>query len=112
MLPLFTLPLPLQGREGEREPCMSVKGSLKAGVIPMTAEAALLTRTFRVGKRTVTLTFPRPRSGEALMMTAEWDPDPPRRLTVKELRAYRRGRDAAVAELAAELGVRAAVVEL
>lgn len=78
----------------------------------MTAEAALLTRTFRVGKRTVTLTFPRPKAGDALCLACEWSPDPPRRLSKAELRQYRAGRNAAVAELARELGVKAAVVEV
>lgn len=78
----------------------------------MAAETAILIRSFRVGRRTVTLTFPRPKEGSMLAMACEWDPEPPRRLSKAEWRQYRAGRDAAVAELAAELGVTAAVIEL
>lgn len=78
----------------------------------MTGEAAILTRTFKVGRRTCTLTFPRPKAGDALCLACEWSPGPPRRLSKAEWREYRAGRNAAVAELARELGVRAAVVEL
>ena len=75
-------------------------------------ESAALTRTWRVGKRTVTCTVPRPRSGEVLSTAMEWDPDMPRRLSRREWQQYRTGRDKAFAELFAELGIRGAVLEI
>lgn len=70
----------------------------------MTAEAALLVREFPVGKRTVTMTIPRPRCDRVVSMAAEWDPDLPKRLSVREWRQYRAGRDAALAEVGQLLG--------
>jgi hypothetical protein len=47
--------------------------------------------------------FPKPEIGVAHMMV-EWAPTVPRRLTKKEARQYRSGRDAAVAELLKQMG--------
>lgn len=76
----------------------------------MTAEA-VFTRTWRVGHRTVTLTAPRPKPGAVASVVMEWEPNMPRRLTPDEMTAYRSGRDAALAELAVELGGPVAVIE-
>ncbi len=78
----------------------------------MPGEAAAMTRTWRVGKRRVTLTVPRPQSGQVATTTLEWAPDMPRRLFRREWKQYRAGRDAAFAELFAELGIRGAVLEV
>jgi len=82
-------------------------------VDPMTAEAAAIVRSFRVGPRTVTLTIQAPRKGEVVNMVAEWHPGPPGRPpTEEELRQYREGRNAALAELADRMGERVMVVEI
>ena len=78
----------------------------------MTAETPALVRTFRVGRRKVTLTVPQVRSGQVLHAATEWHPDVPRRLSRREMAQYRRGRDAAFAELCAELGINGALVEM
>ena len=78
----------------------------------MSAEAAAMTRTWRVGKRKVTATVPQVRAGKVLHAAIEWHPDMPRRLSRREWEQYRSGRDAAFAELFAELGIRGAVVEI
>ena len=78
----------------------------------MTGEAAALVRTWRVGRRTVTMTAPQIRIGQVGMATIEWAPDMPRRLSRRELKQYRTGRDAAFAELCADLGIRGALGEI
>ena len=78
----------------------------------MSGEAAAMTRTWRVGKRTVTCTVPQVRSGQVLHAAFEWTPNMPRRLSRREWRQYRAGRDKAFAELFAELGVKGAVLEV
>lgn len=70
-----------------------------------------ITRSWSVGKYRVTMTIPRSGSG-LLAATVEWEPYLPKRLTDAELRQYRAGRDAALAEMAAELGVTVGLVEL
>lgn len=77
----------------------------------MSASAAVLTRSWSVGRFTVTLTCPRPEAGASQVAAIEWAPHAPDRLTAAELRQYREGRDAAVAELAGALRLRIAVVE-
>jgi hypothetical protein len=77
----------------------------------MPAEAAAIVRTWPVGRRVVTLTCPPPRPGEVACIAVEWSPDAPRRLSATELRAYRRGRDAALAEVGAALGGPILIVE-
>ncbi len=76
------------------------------------AEKAALVRTWRVGKRKVTVTVPQIRTGQVLYAAFEWTPNMPRRLSRREWRQYRKGRDAAFAELFAEIGIRGAVLEV
>ena len=78
----------------------------------MSAEAPALTRSFPVGHRIVTVTMPAPRRGKVRYMMIEWTPDPPRRLSKREWRQYRAGRNAAVAELAKWAGMKAAIIEI
>ena len=78
----------------------------------MSAETALLSRSWAVGARTVTLTIPRPKPGGAVYCTAEWSPSEPSRMSVDELAQYRAGRNHALAAIAAELGINVAVLEL
>ncbi len=78
----------------------------------MPGESAAMTRTWRVGKRTVTATLPRARSGQVAHAAFEWHPDMPRRLSRREWKQYRKGRDAAFAELFTDLGIRGAVLEI
>ena len=78
----------------------------------MPGEAAALVRTWRVGKRKVTMTAPKIRIGQVGMATIEWHPDMPRRLSRRELKQYRTGRDAAFADLCADLGIRGALGEI
>ena len=78
----------------------------------MTAETPALIRTFRVGKRKVTLSVPQIRSGQVAHAVIEWHPDMPRRLSRREWKQYRQGRDAAFAELCGELGVSGALIEI
>lgn len=76
----------------------------------MSAEAALLTRTWKVGIRDVTMTIPRPRAGQPVHVACEWAPSAPQRLSGAEWRQYRAGRDAALRDLCAELGLRGGLV--
>ena len=78
----------------------------------MTGEAAALVRTWRVGRRTVTMTAPQIRIGQVGMATVEWHPNIPSKLSRRELKQYRTGRDAAFAELCADLGIRGALGEI
>ncbi|MBI4183709.1 MAG: hypothetical protein HY521_06905 [Proteobacteria bacterium] len=78
----------------------------------MSAESPILTRHFSVGERTVTLTMPRPKVGGLVCMAVEWSPTVPRRLSRRELRQYRAGRDAALAEVGRVLGGPVGVVEI
>ena len=78
----------------------------------MSGEAAALVRTWRVGKRQVTMTAPKLRNGQVAMATIEWQPDMPRRLSRRALKQYRTGRDTAFAELCADLGIRGALGEI
>ena len=77
----------------------------------MNAEAAI-SRSWAVGDRTVTLTVPRSRPGAVMCAAVEWSPSEPNSLTGQELALYRIGRNEAIAEIAAELGIRAAVLDL
>ncbi len=76
------------------------------------AEQAALVRSWRVGKRTVTVTVPQVRSGQVLHAAFEWYPNMPRRLSRREWKQYRKGRDAAFADLFAELGIRGLLCEI
>ena len=66
----------------------------------MTATAALISRTWTVGKRfRVTLTIPRPLPGQVACAACEWLPAIPERMNKREQRDYYRGRDDALREL-------------
>ncbi len=78
----------------------------------MPGEAAAMTRTWRVGRRKVTLTAPQIRSSQVATATIEWAPDMPRRLSRKEWKQYRAGRDAAFAGLCGDLGIRGLLCEI
>ena len=78
----------------------------------MTGETAALVRTWRVGKRRVTMTAPQVRIGQVGVATVEWEPDMPSKLSRREQKQYRAGRDAAFAELCGELGIRGALGEI
>ena len=78
----------------------------------MTTEAAVLVRSFRDGKRTVTWTIPKPRPGSVMHSATAWDPDLPMHLSKCEWSDYRAGRDAIYTELSALLGTRIAIIEL
>ena len=70
-------------------------------------------RSFAVGVRfTATLRAVRCDDSGALAAVIEWTPRRPERLTPAEVQTYRRGRDDALRELAAELGVGVAVAEV
>lgn len=77
----------------------------------MSAETVVLSRTWTVGKRTVTFTVPQPKPGHAVHCCCEWSPDEPQRLAGTEWLQYVAGRNAAIAELAHELGVNVAVID-
>jgi hypothetical protein len=73
----------------------------------------LLRTTFRVGRRyRCTLTIPHIERGEALAMQTEWSPGIPKRLSKREIQDYRRGRDAALAEVARLIGGNVLCVEV
>ncbi len=78
----------------------------------MTGEAAAMMRTWRVGRRKVTLTVPQTRSGQVAIAAIEWHPDMLRRLSRRELKQYRIGRDAAFSNLCGVLGVRGLLCEI
>ena len=74
----------------------------------------LVTTTFRVGRRfNVAMTIPSFGPSETLSMNVEWSPDvPKRRLNKREIQDYRRGRDAALAEVARLIGGNVLCVEV
>ncbi len=76
------------------------------------AESAALVRQWRVGAFTATLTMARPMRGKAGAAVIEWHPHVPTDLDDDQLKQYRAGRDAALADLASRLGVRIGVAEL
>ena len=78
----------------------------------MSAEAVAFTRSWRVGKFRATLSCPRPRPGVTASAVIEWWPSVPQRMTPAEVAKYRAGRDSALADLARELRVGVAVVDL
>ena len=75
-------------------------------------ERAALVRSWRVGRRKVTMTAPRLRNGQVSMATIEWLPTMPRKLSRREIKQYRAGRDKAFAELCGDLGVRGVLCEI
>ena len=76
------------------------------------AEQAALVRSWRVGRRTVTATMPQPRRGQVRHTVMEWSPDQPRRLSQREWKQYRAGRDKAFAEMFAYLGIKGLVLDI
>ena len=78
----------------------------------MSAEAALVVRSWPVGKRTCTMTVQRFKPGSVMNVVAEWSPSEPSRLSEAEWKQYRAGRNHALAGIAAELGINVAVLEL
>ena len=78
----------------------------------MTAEAAAMVRTWRVGSRRVTMTAPKLRNGQVSFAAMEWEPDVPTKLSKREAKQYMKGRDAAFAELCGELGIRGMLCEI
>lgn len=79
----------------------------------MTAAAAMLSRSWRVGRWTVTLSIPALTPGLGAAGVVEWSPAMPGRpLTPSELAQYRSGRDATLAAFAQAKGLAAAVAEL
>ncbi len=78
----------------------------------MSAEAAMAVRSWSAGRHTCTLTVQRPKASALVACVIEWAPVQPVRLTDAEIAEYRAGRNKALAEVARELGVNAAVIEL
>ena len=78
----------------------------------MSAGAALVVRSWPVGKRTCTLTVQRFKPGAVMHAAAEWSPDEPSRLSEAEWREYRAGRNHALSGIAEELGINVGVFEL
>ncbi len=78
----------------------------------MSAARPLIRRTWPVGERTVTLTILKAVPGRPARTTAEWSPNQPSTLTADEWREYRSGRHQALEEIAAELGISVAVLDL
>lgn len=78
----------------------------------MSGESALCIRSWQVGAYTCELTVQRPKPGALMAASVEWSPSEPARLSTEEWREYRIGRNQAISELAAELGINVAVLEL
>lgn len=77
----------------------------------MSACSAAAVRSWPVGRFTCTMTVPRPDPHGVVHAVAEWTPTEPTRLTTEEWRQYRAGRNRALAEISAELGLSIAVLE-
>ena len=78
----------------------------------MSAEAAFAVRSWSAGRYTCQMTLQRLKPGAVVNALVEWSPSEPSHLSTSEWAAYRAGRHQALAELAAELGVTVAVLEL
>ncbi len=76
----------------------------------MPAERSAFSASWKVGDRTATLTVPKTRKGQLRAAAIEWAPDRPGRLTADEWREYREGRNAALAQLALQIGGTVAVI--
>src|SRR5258707_1220048 len=63
--------------------------------------------TFTVGRFTCRMWFPLPDGP----LSATWEPEKPGRLTGAEMAAYRDGRNALIAEVTRQTGLRIAVIE-
>lgn len=77
----------------------------------MSAEGAL-SRSWIVGRYRCSLSVPPPKLGGLSCCSVEWSPCLPTKLSAAELATYTARRDAAIAEVASELGIKALVVEL
>jgi len=78
----------------------------------MTSHSAAAVRSFRVGPYIATLTIPPAQPGSPRSAVIEWHPHLPASLTPAQLDQYRRGRNMALREMSAELGLNTMVVEL
>src|SRR5688500_674863 len=78
----------------------------------VSAESPILIHSFPVGRRVVTMTIPKPKLRDAISMSVQWSPDYPRQLSEEELAQYRSGRDSAISQVATQLGLEVAVLEL
>jgi len=58
------------------------------------------------------MTIPRPKPGCVISASVEWAPCEPSALTSEQWRQYRYGRNVALAEMAAELDISVALLEL
>jgi hypothetical protein len=76
----------------------------------MTTSGPITTR-FRVGHRWCELTMQLPPNPD-LPIRCEWTPDFPRKLSMDELRQYRRGRDNLLAEAGRLIGSDVLVLEV
>ena len=77
----------------------------------MSAEKAIV-RTWRVGRFTAELSVRKPQPGVMASAVIDWSPGIPHDLTERDLEKYRAGRRKAIEEIASELGVSVAVLEL
>ena len=77
----------------------------------MSAEVAFI-RSWRVGRFRVELSCPKLKPSQVSSVRMEWLPHVPQRLTETDLVEYRAGRDAAVRDMASELGVTVGVLDL
>ena len=77
----------------------------------LSTPASLAIHQFRVGKYTCTLRVPVPQDGSIAGLNAEWSPGVPTRLSSADLRQWRRGRNEALAQVAARLGGPVVVLE-
>ena len=87
---------------------MCVVCSVQLGRGVMSASAAVISRSWRVGDRTSTLTVSAAGPNGERSAVIEWEPDRPSNLTPPELDEYRRGRNAAFRGL----GLSALVIEV
>jgi hypothetical protein len=71
-----------------------------------------ISRSWTVGRYRCTLSVPPPKSGGLSCCSIEWSPSLPTKLNAAELATYTVCRDAAIGEVASELGIKALVVEL
>ena len=78
----------------------------------VSAEAAVAVRSWKAGGYTCEMTVQRPKPGAVVNALVEWSPNEPSRLTAEEWAEYRAGRNRAIAQLAAELCINVAVLDL
>lgn len=78
----------------------------------MSASAAVITRSWKVGHRTVAVTIPRPIPGKVVHAAFEWEPDVPTKLSADEWAEYRTGRHAALTAIAEALQINVGVLDV